>query len=57
VNRLRIGLALAGFLLALLGLVRDDSRLAWAAIAVLTGSLILRLLIRKQAKKNDPIER
>jgi hypothetical protein len=53
-NRWRIGLALCGFVLALLGLVLNDSRLAWAAIAVLTASLILRLVIRKRANKDTP---
>jgi hypothetical protein len=56
VNRLRIGLALCGFVLALLGVVLDDSRLAWAAIAALTSSLILRLVIRRRANRNSPLE-
>jgi hypothetical protein len=56
VNRLRIGLALCGFVLALLGVVLDDSRLAWAAIAALTSSLILRLVIRRRANRNSPVE-
>jgi hypothetical protein len=56
VNRVRIGLALCGFVLALLGVALDDSRLGWAAIAVLTVSLILRLVIRKQANRNFPAD-
>jgi hypothetical protein len=56
VNRVRIGLALCGFTLALLGVVLDDSRLGWAAIAVLAGSLILRLIIRKRANKKPAVE-
>lgn len=53
-NRLRIGFALAGFILALLALVRDDTRLAWAALAVLSVSAIVRLVIRKQqAGRNE----
>jgi hypothetical protein len=56
VNRVRIGLALCGFVLALLGVALDDSRLGWAAIAVLTVSLILRLVIRKQANRNSPAD-
>jgi hypothetical protein len=46
-NQLRIGLALLGFLLALLSVALDDHRLAWAAIAVLAVSLIIRLVRRK----------
>ncbi len=46
-NHLRLGLALGGFVLALLGVALNDLRLAWGAIAVLLGSLILRLILRK----------
>lgn len=45
---LRLGLALCGFVLALFGVALGDVRLVWAAIAVLLGSLILRLILRKQ---------
>jgi len=48
VNYLRLGLALCGFALALLGVAVDDVRLVWAAIAVLLGSLLLRLILRKR---------
>lgn len=46
-RQLRLGLALAGFVLALLSVTLDDRRLAWGAIALLAVSLILRLLLRK----------
>jgi hypothetical protein len=55
VNRLRIGLALCGFVLALLGVALDDSRLAWGAIAMLTASLLLRLVMRKRVKDPPPV--
>ena len=45
-NHLKLGLALAGFLLAVLSVALDERRLGWAAIALLIGSLILRLLLR-----------
>ena len=48
-NRLRLGLALSGFVLALFGVALDEPRLAWAAIAVLLGSLIIRLILRNRA--------
>lgn len=46
-NHLRLGLALCGFVLALLGVALQDPRLVGGAIAVLLGSLLLRLIIRK----------
>lgn len=54
-NRLRLGLALAGLLLAALSVAREDYQLGWAAIALLAGSLIVRLLMRKGKTGNpDP---
>jgi hypothetical protein len=53
VNRLRLGLAAAGLLLAALSVAREDHQLGWAAIALLAGSLIVRLLMRKR-KNGDP---
>jgi hypothetical protein len=47
-NYLRVGLALVGFGLALLGVAVDDLRLVWGAIAVLLGSLLIRLILRKR---------
>jgi hypothetical protein len=41
---IRLGLALVGFILALLAIALDDHRLGWAGIALLAGSLIARLL-------------
>jgi hypothetical protein len=57
VNHLRLGLALAGFVVALLGVALDDSRLGWAAIALLTASLILRLLLRTRDNANSETDR
>ena len=45
-NQLRLALALAGFLLAVLSVAWDERRLGWAAIALLIGSLMLRLWLR-----------
>jgi uncharacterized membrane protein YfcA len=47
-SQLRIASALAGFVAALLSVALDDRRLAWAAIALLTVSLISRLILRKR---------
>ena len=55
-NHLRRGLAICGFVLALLGVALNDLRLAWGAIAVLLGSLILRLILRKRGNGNSKPE-
>lgn len=47
-SQLRIAAALAGFVAALLSVALDDKRLAWAAIALLVVSLIIRLILRKR---------
>jgi hypothetical protein len=47
-NRLRLGLAVAGLLLAAMSVAREDEQLGWAAIALLAGSLIVRVLMRKR---------
>ena len=44
---LRIGLAIAGFAAAVVAVLLDQPRVVWGAIALLTGSLIVRLLQRR----------
>jgi uncharacterized membrane protein YfcA len=56
-SRLRIAAALAGFVAALLSVALDDTRLAWMAIALLTVSLILRLILRKREDRQRETER
>jgi hypothetical protein len=46
-TRLRRGLAFAGFATAMLAVVYEDHRLGWAAIALLTASLLVRVLARR----------
>jgi hypothetical protein len=41
-NRLRLGLGLAGMAVALLAVALNDGRLGWAAIALLVAALIVR---------------
>jgi hypothetical protein len=43
---LRVGLALAGFVAAVAAVALDDRQVGWGAIALLLGSLIVRLLQR-----------
>lgn len=40
---------MGGFVLAFMGVILEDVRLVWAAIAVLAASLIVRVLVRKRA--------
>ena len=44
---LRVGLALAGFVAAVLAIALEDRRVGWLAIALLAGSLIVRLVQRR----------
>jgi hypothetical protein len=46
-SALRVGLALAGFVAAVLAIALENRRLGWLAIALLVGSLIARLLQRR----------
>ena len=46
---LRHGLAIAGFAAAAFAVVLDSPRVGWGAIALLAGSLIVRLLGRNGA--------
>ena len=43
----RLGLALAGFGVALLAVAFEDRWLGWVAIALLVGSLLVRLIQRR----------
>lgn len=46
---LRLALALGGFVVAVVAIALEDHRLAWAAIALLVGSLIIRLVQRRRS--------
>ncbi|MEA2714475.1 MAG: hypothetical protein QOK27_2436 [Gemmatimonadales bacterium] len=56
-SRLRIAAVLAGFVAALLSVALDDKRLAWTAIALLTVSLILRLILRQREHRQSETDR
>jgi Flp pilus assembly protein TadB len=47
-SRLKLFLALLGFLLAAAGIARDSQPLVWVAMAVLAGALGLRLWRRRR---------
>jgi hypothetical protein len=46
-GRLRVGLGLAGLAVAAVAVATDNPRITWAGVALLTGSLIVRLLQRR----------
>ena len=48
----RLGLALAGFAAAVVSIALNDQQVGWGAIALLTGSLILRLLAGKREDRS-----
>jgi hypothetical protein len=52
-TRVRLGLAVVGFVLAFLSVALNDSRVGWAAISALLGSAIIRLVQRKREKPNS----
>ena len=56
-SQLRIAAVLAGFVAALLSMTLDDKRLAWMAIALLSVSLILRLILRKREDRQRETDR
>ena len=49
----RLGLALAGFAAAVVSIALNDQQVGWGAIALLTGSLILRLLSGKREDRDS----
>ncbi len=53
INRIRLGLSLAGMILAVLAIMREDRRLVWGAIALLAASLLLRLATRRPRSGGD----
>jgi hypothetical protein len=49
----RLGLAVAGFVAALVSVALDDPQIGWGAIALLTGSLTVRLLSGKREDRGS----
>jgi hypothetical protein len=48
----RLALAVGGFIAALLGVALNNQQIGWGAIALLTGSLILRILSGKREDRD-----
>ena len=55
-SRVRLGLALAGFVAAVCAVVTDDRRIVWIAIGLLSAAFLLRLLQRKSSRKHSDDE-
>ncbi len=56
VTYLRLGLALGGFAVALLAVAFEDERLGWGAIALLAGSLLVRVIERRARSEEASAE-
>ena len=55
-SRVRRMLALAGFALAALAVAYEDRRIGWGAIALLAGSLLMRMVRRRDGSTEPPTE-
>lgn len=53
INRIRLGLSLSGMVVAVLSIMLNDRRLVWGAIALLAGSLLLRVVARRRRPGED----
>jgi hypothetical protein len=56
VTYLRLGLAFGGFAVALLAVAFEDERLGWGAIALLAGSLLVRVIERRRRASGDGVD-
>lgn len=50
-GRLKLILSLAGLVFAVVGIARDDRVIVWAAIALLSAALLLRLALRRRSSR------
>lgn len=48
-SRVRLALAIVGFLLAIVGVLRDDRRVVWAAIAVIGALVAVRMIAARKS--------
>lgn len=46
-SRLRVGFSLAGLLVVVAAIARNDTRLMWVAIGLLGASVVVRLALRR----------
>lgn len=50
-NQVRLGLSLAGMVVAVVAITLNDRRIIWGAIALLAGSLLLRVVAARRRSK------
>lgn len=53
-RRVRIGLGVAGVVIGVVGIARDDRRIVWVAIGLLGVSAVLRVLKREPPAQSVP---
>jgi Flp pilus assembly protein TadB len=53
INGIRLGLSLAGMVLAVVAIMLNDRRVVWGAIALLAASLLLRVVARRRRSGRD----
>ena len=53
-RRVRIGVGVAGVVIGVLGIARDDRRIVWVAIGLLGVSALLRLLRQGSPRQSVP---
>ena len=53
-RRVRIGLGVAGVVIGVVGIARDDRRIVWVAIGLLGVSALLRVLKRELPAQSVP---
>jgi hypothetical protein len=52
-KRARLALSLTGFLIAVVGIARNDRYLVWIAIGLLGASLAVRLVQKRQQRRDE----
>jgi hypothetical protein len=57
VSRLRLTLAIGGFVLALFSVALNETSLGWGAVALLIMSFVVRLIQRKRGNRTLETER
>ena len=50
-NQVRLGLSLAGMVVAVVAITLNDRRIVWGAIALLAGSRLLRVVSARRRSK------
>ena len=49
-NRVRLGVSIAGLVLAVAGVLRDDHRIVWVAIILLAIAIVARIVAARRSQ-------